>query len=387
MDGIVKIGMTTREPEDRITELSNVTGVPTPFQLVYKEYFENCVYAESMIHEILEQRNSRVSNNREFFKIPVYEAIKLIQDIKTNWLELATQSKKSINMQENINQNDTTLLANDLFEKAEEYYYGLGNTLQDYHEALNLYKRATKLGSIKAFKEIGKMCKNGQGCKENLDMAIKYFKNGADLGDINCFAELGRIYLSDFDGKLNIENAKKCWNNYFNNLTEVDYLDIIYITDYILMSLRNHGEIYHLEIIYQLKDAIIEHVENMIESGTDKKDTISRFNFFSGVLEFLDPSRINFLENASTIAKIIDFFIIDGRGVVLQLEILKGFITEGEFVRLQGKSENKLIKIEAIEKNREFVEYADIGDTVGILISKNIEELDFIASGGYLINT
>jgi len=42
MDGLVKIGKTKRDPTERINELSSATGVPTPFILVYKEFFNDC---------------------------------------------------------------------------------------------------------------------------------------------------------------------------------------------------------------------------------------------------------------------------------------------------------------------------------------------------------
>ena len=35
MEGLVKIGMTTSTPEERVTELSSATGVPSKFILVY----------------------------------------------------------------------------------------------------------------------------------------------------------------------------------------------------------------------------------------------------------------------------------------------------------------------------------------------------------------
>lgn len=73
MPDLVKIGLTTRTLDERLSELSGATGVPTPFILIYRRFFENCLVAENQIHSLLS--NYRLSNNREFFKIPVHEAI------------------------------------------------------------------------------------------------------------------------------------------------------------------------------------------------------------------------------------------------------------------------------------------------------------------------
>lgn len=46
MEGIVKIGYTTRSPRLRASELSSPTGVPTPFISVYTKEFKDVESAE-----------------------------------------------------------------------------------------------------------------------------------------------------------------------------------------------------------------------------------------------------------------------------------------------------------------------------------------------------
>ena len=74
----VKIGKTTRDPHERVKELSSATGVPTPFVLVYYKAFKDCHFAETVLHDYLEGKGVRVSGNREFFQISTVEAIDLI---------------------------------------------------------------------------------------------------------------------------------------------------------------------------------------------------------------------------------------------------------------------------------------------------------------------
>lgn len=74
--GQVKIGKTTRNPNDRAKELGAPTGVPTPFIVAFETSVDDCDAAEKYVHNKL--RNCRVSSNREFFRISPTEAIKVI---------------------------------------------------------------------------------------------------------------------------------------------------------------------------------------------------------------------------------------------------------------------------------------------------------------------
>lgn len=73
MPGLVKIGSTARNPEERARELSRVTGVPTPFELVYYREFLNYEEAERSLHANL--HIYRTNDKREFFTLNKKEAI------------------------------------------------------------------------------------------------------------------------------------------------------------------------------------------------------------------------------------------------------------------------------------------------------------------------
>lgn len=73
---MVKIGFTLRSPFQRSKELST-TGLPTPFKV---EYFARVAHPnrlEALTHQALSPM--RVSNNREFFKISIEDAIASIE--------------------------------------------------------------------------------------------------------------------------------------------------------------------------------------------------------------------------------------------------------------------------------------------------------------------
>jgi hypothetical protein len=73
MSGYLKIGMTTRSPHERAHELSQASGVVAPFVIAYSERVVNCEAAENRIHTRLAR--FRVNGRREFFHLPVQDAI------------------------------------------------------------------------------------------------------------------------------------------------------------------------------------------------------------------------------------------------------------------------------------------------------------------------
>lgn len=77
--GAVKIGKTTRSPEDRAKEVSQGTGVPTPYVVALEEDVLDCDAAEREIH--LRLAEYRISEDREFFRLPLKEAIKEVQKV------------------------------------------------------------------------------------------------------------------------------------------------------------------------------------------------------------------------------------------------------------------------------------------------------------------
>jgi hypothetical protein len=79
MQGVVKIGKTTRTPEDRAKELSVATGVPFDFHVGYEKLVKDCDLAENLIQEKLKEK--RTAKNREFFTLSLKEAIQAVAKI------------------------------------------------------------------------------------------------------------------------------------------------------------------------------------------------------------------------------------------------------------------------------------------------------------------
>lgn len=72
----LKIGQTTDDPVVRAKQLSASTSAATPFHVAYARKVPDANLAERAIHVALAQY--RVSDNREFFKVSLYEAARTL---------------------------------------------------------------------------------------------------------------------------------------------------------------------------------------------------------------------------------------------------------------------------------------------------------------------
>lgn len=91
MPGLIKIGMTTRDPYVRASELASQTGIPTKFEVAYAVKVNDSYSVEQSVHEKLGRY--RINKNREFFKIDVNKAKKII-DNESKRYQVAKISKK-----------------------------------------------------------------------------------------------------------------------------------------------------------------------------------------------------------------------------------------------------------------------------------------------------
>ncbi len=89
---MLKIGMTTRTPEERATELSKDTGVPGDFFVAYEESVPDCQYAERIIHKRLS--SYRYKQGMEFFKLPLEQAVTVLTEVANQVRVKAAHSKK-----------------------------------------------------------------------------------------------------------------------------------------------------------------------------------------------------------------------------------------------------------------------------------------------------
>lgn len=226
MPGLIKVGKTTRSPTERATELSGVTGIATPFIVVYEQLFQDCHSAESFVHAYLANKSYRVALNREFFNAPTSVIIKAIGlapgqidgDLAASTLLESTDELITSNAGDEL--NDLKLAGPvqaepwaALLEEADMHYWGHGDYIQDRAESLRLLRQAATLGCTEAYGIIGKRYERGEGTPKNPAKALEFYKEGAKRGRPSCYLKMGLL----FSYENNDANADKCFSLFMKN--------------------------------------------------------------------------------------------------------------------------------------------------------------------------
>ncbi|MDA7841465.1 GIY-YIG nuclease family protein [Gammaproteobacteria bacterium] len=95
---ILKIGRTSKAPEERRKELSSETGVPAPYKIEYYAFVENYESVERQVHSKLD--SNRPQKNKEHFNCSVPEAIIIIEDIaNVKYKEIFYKSPEEITIE------------------------------------------------------------------------------------------------------------------------------------------------------------------------------------------------------------------------------------------------------------------------------------------------
>jgi TPR repeat protein len=282
MENLVKVGKTTRNPEERASELSSATGVPTPFVVAYDAYFDDCYMAEDYVHKKLEQKGFRLSSNREFFQAPLKEVINTILDaqqvLKSQQISHLHEETQKVRSSEEIPSEEP--------QEEQKNPWAEVEALADYHldyqnfeEAYRLYKKAVNLGSKNSYCNLGRMTMNGWGCIEDEKEALDYLKKGIDNSDGRCYAELS-LYHFKKDPKIGKEWFEKYLQS--DSLPTYDPLRAMYIFQccvYIEMlgkyqrrELRNSSD-----ILLKYKDVLSPLKEELVGYATEQMKHIQAY--------------------------------------------------------------------------------------------------------------
>lgn len=230
MPGLVKVGKTTRSPTDRAGELSGVTGIPTPFIVVYEQCFQDCSAAESFVHTHLANNGYRISDRREFFNAPANVVIRAIGlapgAIDSGSEQSGAEIPDELLIPQELDELDDLALTTSLsarpwvsiYAEAEAHYYGYDDYLQDYAEALRVYRQAATLGSISAYGRIGRMYERGEGVAANNSKALLFYKEGARKNSVYCYWRMGVL----FNKEENHVNADKCFTLFLENMPDIE---------------------------------------------------------------------------------------------------------------------------------------------------------------------
>jgi cold shock CspA family protein len=289
MEGLVKIRKTTQDPTGRAKELSAATGVPTPFIVVFDAYFEDCSKAEEYVQARLEQKNYRVSSSREFFTVPVNEAVKAVIEAQSvlGMKQSPPTDERDLQNEEIASGIDHFAVGDippwhDVFELAQAAHYGLGDTLKDPNEALRLYKQAAKLGSPEACLGIGRLYRDNKDLLSS-QQAIAYLKEGASRGVGECYAKMTELFVENRQ----FDNAHKCWSKYFESRGFVANTHDrgAYGYDYLHQVKYDGLPIMHKEALLQIRDEIWRCAERILEPAAQGQ--IEKVQFVNPFILFI----------------------------------------------------------------------------------------------------
>ena len=254
MEGLVKIGKTTRVPDDRAKELSQATGVPTPFYVAFSIEVTDCHSAEDYVYSILEHNGFNRSPNREFFEIPLRSAIKVLmlaeRELGRNHGGVQESGRDDEDEKLTLVENDEGQEPDDLAEepgepqhpgsffmkKAANAFYGFDDEIKDEDEAIRLLYKAKALNHPGAFTALAHYYRdrplfNGmwpddkEGRRGFYEKAFQILKEGAQRGHARCYVEMAEMYnLGESNQHLrpDKDNAIKCWKKYFRSSSFVN---------------------------------------------------------------------------------------------------------------------------------------------------------------------
>ena len=163
----------------------------------------------------------------------------------------------------------------DIWSEAKSYELGIGDTLQDYDEAMRLYKQSTKLGCILAYDAIGWLYLTGKGRARSEKKALDWFKEGAKNKNYICYLSMANLFFVEDNNK----NAEKCLqlfcktrNESFNkNLEEMVsfYSQIAVFLTWLLE--RSDFNIPHefIDFLFINRDDIADAIDNYAESDEE----------------------------------------------------------------------------------------------------------------------
>lgn len=214
LPGLLKIGKTSRTPEERAAELSQNTNMPTPFMVAYEEQIPDSTIAEKFIHEELKNQGYRINDSREFFSIPLKEAIQIVSLVASHIREIYEDKTEELLLSE---EDDS--------EATGEYYLSQGlnalsgrrNTLQNFAKAKEHFETAILFGNIQAYYFLASLYITGQGVRQDAETALDILLEGGEKGNRECFNGMWRIYAGNTVlDVFHKQNAEVCFKWYLD---------------------------------------------------------------------------------------------------------------------------------------------------------------------------
>ncbi len=210
MLGLAKVGKTTRDPSNRVAELSSATGVPSPFMLAFQQPVAECDSAEIWVHRELERKGYRHADNREFFNAPLHEIIQIVVQASSLTPVPAGQALEEESEHDMASPEH---LAEELYDLAKQHQDGSDYVLKNDKKALELLEQAAALGHRFACVSAGQYYQFGSdaGIPKDAEKALIYYRKAVELGDWTSESFIAELFLQCGQEMA----AKTHWNLFF----------------------------------------------------------------------------------------------------------------------------------------------------------------------------
>ena len=149
MQGILKVGMTKRTPQSRLSEAnsSDTWRPPTPYKIEFAKKVSNSSQKEKTLHILLDQYTDRIHPRREFFRVSPEEVLKFF-DLMDGEMFVETREEENEEQDENEDENEEQ-------EEQEEI-------------SIESPQRVNRTGSVKGCRDMAKTFTNGQRIRHTI---------------------------------------------------------------------------------------------------------------------------------------------------------------------------------------------------------------------------
>lgn len=184
---LLKIGRTSRSPEERALELSTATGVPLPFLVAYESLVSDSKLAENLIHEELASQGYRTNPSREFFEVSLKVAVSVVDRICKSLPSSDDLLDDEAEFEEN--RSDWGFLA-----LGQDHMTGTDTILQDFDKARQCFEKAIALGNSPAYIYLSEIYLWGLGVPKKSAEAFRLLQEGGKKGHFECYYNLWEIF-------------------------------------------------------------------------------------------------------------------------------------------------------------------------------------------------
>lgn len=243
LEGLIKVGYTTRSIEERVKELSSSTSIPTPFIPIYWRRVSKVEHFEKIIHTQL--KSSGFSHGKEYFKVAPPVVIDLI---------ISLIGEKNDDFSKHVEADEQSLE-----ELALDYFNGRNGLLRNKNKAIELLESAIALGSNSALWKLACINLNSKKpTKKERTSAYNRLFTSAEANQTTAYFCIALIYCS----------IPKDGDIYFKAMTQYFESANSDVLDEIITAIENN--------IFELPGLkpLIGDKNNLLQSPRDRNELI-----------------------------------------------------------------------------------------------------------------